>query len=120
MTDHYRITAPLVVVRSAGRIVYKTFGQLVGDVEPVDAERLIAKKMIEPYELDEPDGPADEQEAPDDDPAPDEPTPEAAAIERPRKAAPHDAWVTYAAETGQLDRAQAEQMTRAEIIAAVK
>lgn len=113
----FEVIAPLVVVRSAGRVVYKARGQQVDGLTAADAARLTAKGMI--AELGDQPVPTPATPAT---PSP-EPEParaDADVLDRPKKAATHTAWVTYAVASGQLDRAQAEAMTRAEIIAAVR
>lgn len=104
----WRVIAPLVVVQSHGKTVYKAAGQRVDGVSDVDAARLVARGMIE---------------AADDTPtAP--PTPAAPAAApvadggKPKKTHGLDKWQAYAIAQG-LSADDVEGATKAELIALV-
>lgn len=112
----YRVTRPLVVVRSHGEIVYRTAGQEVDGVAQAEADRLVRRGMIEPTGRtaatvaedsgDQPTAPAVEQVA--------------AGVEpvKPKKTAPLPEWQAYAKSRG-LSDADIEGSTKAELIAVV-
>lgn len=104
------VVAPLVVVRSHGKVVYRAEGQRVDGVSESDAARLVARGLIA----------ATDEAAP----APAAPTPPAAPDApvadggKPKKTHGIDKWQAYAMSQG-LSAEDVEGATKAELIALV-
>lgn len=90
-----------------------------GDVVTIDDEAEIAR-LVKAGAIDDPDAPAPApmREAEPSADGSGEVPPRPAAGERPPKAGRHDAWVKYAVSRG-LDQAEAEGMSKEDLIAAV-
>jgi hypothetical protein len=115
----YRVAAPLVVVKSRGKVVYRAAGQLVDSVSEADAARLVSRGMVVPIE--DVDQDAGEVESPAGDPPADPPaappvpdTP----VEKPKKTAAVEEWRAYARTQG-LTEADVADATKADLIALV-
>ena len=105
----YRVVAPLVVVKSHGKTVYRAAGQRVDGLTDEDADRLIGRGMI----------------AATDETAPDPETPVAgpadvavADVEKPKKTHGLDRWQAYARSQGLTDDDIADA-SKADLIALV-
>lgn len=113
----YVAVAPLVLVPDVdGAVRYVYQGQPLPHVNQADAERLLADGAIarvdvapEPAPEDDPSG---DDESGDDEPG------DNATDERPANTAPKPAWIAYAISNG-FDPAQAEEMNKADLIAAL-
>ncbi|GAA3963039.1 hypothetical protein [Gordonia caeni] len=108
----FRVTAPLVVVRSHDETVYLTVGHMVDGVSEADAARLVKLGMIEPA-----DGVADA-------PAPVVPEARQTAVAegqdlgKPKKTHGLDKWQAYAVSQGLTDEDIAGA-SKAELIALI-
>jgi hypothetical protein len=116
------VAAPLVIAaNTAGLLRYHYAGAVIADIDAAECERLLASGMLvetadpAPAELAEPGadqpGPGDtggNQGTGDQGDGGDAP-------ERPKQAAPKEAWVAYAKARG-MTEAEAEAMTKPELI----
>ncbi|WP_280471171.1 hypothetical protein [Nocardia cyriacigeorgica] len=115
------VTAPVVVVPDAtGKLRYHYRGAVLDELSEYDYDRLVARGMV--ADLGRP-AVAVVDPDPDDDPDPDgdgesRQTEQSGTgdLERPKQAAPKEAWVEYAVARG-MSEAEADALTKAELIA---
>ncbi|MBF6399779.1 hypothetical protein IU438_28835 [Nocardia cyriacigeorgica] len=115
------VTAPVVVVPDAtGKLRYHYRGAVLDELSEHDYDRLVARGMV--ADLGRP-AVAVVDPDPDGDGGPDGGGESGQAeqsgtgdLERPKQAAPKEAWVEYAVARG-MSEAEAEDLTKAELIA---
>lgn len=113
--SRYRVTAPLVLAQDHDKRVHHRYeGQLIPWLPDEQRDHLLAEGMIELVDEPVPPGvvsPADAQaeEAPEAD--------SAEKPDRPNQVSTKEVWVDYAVRALGIDQAEAEAMTKADLIA---
>ena len=113
----YVVRAPLVIVHDRdGAAHHKYEGQRIQYLSDVQREHLLELGMVEEISEPVPPGVVPQDAEPDEAEAA-EVAPDAAKPDRPNQVAPKEVWVDYAVRGLGIDQADAEAMTKADLIA---